>query len=266
MPKITVNNDVNLYYEIFGEGEPLIFIHGFAVDHLVFANIAKSFQEKYQVFLIDNRGSGQSDCPDYSYTVEMMADDIYHFWQRLALKPARIVGHSMGGMIVQQLARRYPQMIANIVICNTEMKLDIRYALSARARLEFMAANCSPRSLIENAMGWTFSSEFLNRPGIIEEIIQLRLANPFPITQQGYRNQLEALLAFDSHSWINQIRVPCLVIGSDQDMIMHESNIKKLAKNIPEASYHCIQGAGHAPFIEQPENFCAIINNFINDK
>jgi 3-oxoadipate enol-lactonase len=115
MPEVTANG-VNLYYETFGSGEPLVFVHGFSVDHLVFSALPEHFQDLYQVFLIDNRGSGQSDCPDVPYTIEMMADDILQFCQILNLGPAHFVGHSMGGMILQQLAYRYPQAVKNLVM------------------------------------------------------------------------------------------------------------------------------------------------------
>lgn len=261
MPELTANG-VNLYYESYGSGEPLVFIHGFAVDHLVFSALPQHFQN-YEVFLIDSRGSGQSDGPDFPYTIEMMADDIVQFCQTLDLGPAHFVGHSMGGMILQQLAYKYPPAVRSAVFCNTELKLDIRYALSAKARLEFMTAGCSPRAIIENSMGWTFSSEFLEQPGIIENIINLRLSNPFPISVQSYRNQLSALLSFDSRSWVHQISSRCLVIGSDLDMIMPEPGIQKISQLIPGAVYQCISGAGHAPFIEKPQEFIQALKNFL---
>lgn len=262
MPELTANG-INLYYQSFGSGEPLVFIHGFAVDHLVFSALPEHFQENYEVFLIDNRGSGQSDCPDFPYTIEMMADDILQFCQTLRLGPANFVGHSMGGMILQQLAHKNPEAVRSAVFCNTEVKIDIRYALSAKARLEFMTAGCSPRAMIENSMGWTFSSAFLEQPGVIEKIINLRLSNPFPMSVRGYRNQLSALLNFDSQSWVNQILSRCLVIGSDLDMIMPATGIQRMSKLIPEAQYQCISGAGHAPFIEKPQEFVEILKNFL---
>jgi 3-oxoadipate enol-lactonase len=126
-----------------------------------------------------------------------------------------------------------------------------------------MAAGCPPRALIENGMGWTFSSHFLEQPGIVEEIINLRLANPFPISITGYRNQLSALLNFDSRPWVDRIQSRCLVIGSDLDMIVAESNIQAMAKLIPQAEYHRITGTGHAPFIEKPQEFIKVLKEFL---
>ncbi len=263
MPEVTVNG-INLYYEIYGEGEPLIFIHGFAVDHSVFATLPEHYQNTHQVILFDNRGSGQSDCPDEPYSIETMADDVIELCRVLNLGPGHFVGHSMGGMILQHLAWQYPRQIRSATFCNTDVKIDIRYALAARARLAFMAADCPLRALIEYGMGWTFSSEFLQRPGMVEKIINLRMANPFPITSVGYRNQLNALLTFDSSAWVNEIKANSLVIGSDQDIIMFESNVARMAEKIPHARYELIEGSGHAPFMEQPEMFHRLLKAFIS--
>lgn len=265
MPLVTVNGN-NLYYETYGLGEPLIFIHGFAVDHSVFSALPNYFQENYQIFLIDNRGSGQSDCPEGPYTVASMAEDIKEFCQRFNLSRCHFLGHSMGGMILQHLAYHDPQLVQSAIFCNTGSKIDIHYALVAKARLTFMNAQCPPRSLIENSMGWTFSTEFLERPGMVDDIINLRLANPYPITVAGYENQLNALLNFDSHEWVNKIKTRALVIGSDQDIIIHERNVRKLADSIPHARYHSISGVGHASFIEKPEEFCRAVKDFLQSK
>jgi 3-oxoadipate enol-lactonase len=262
MPVVTVN-DNNLYYEVYGVGDPLVFIHGFAVDHLVFSAMPEEYQDNYQVFLIDNRGSGQSDCPDGPYTVEMMADDVAEFCRILELGRCHFVGHSLGGMILQRLIHQYPEQVRSATLCCTDVKIDIRYALVAQARFDLMVAEAPLRALIENGLGWTFSSDFLQRPGIIETIINLRLSNPYPITIAGYKNQLNALLTFNSTAWINQIQVPCLVLSGEQDIIVTEFSTRKMSTLIPQAHYESIPGVGHAPFLEKPEAFHAILKHFL---
>ncbi|BCD92543.1 hypothetical protein fh0823_26820 [Francisella halioticida] len=68
MPKVKVN-DINIYYEIRGEGYPLVLISGFGADHITWGKFADKLALKYKIILFDNRGSGQTDCPDYSGTV-----------------------------------------------------------------------------------------------------------------------------------------------------------------------------------------------------
>jgi 3-oxoadipate enol-lactonase len=262
MPKINIDNNFALYYEAFGKGEPVIFVTGFNADHLIWLDTVKNFADKYQAIAVDNRGCGQSDCPDVPYTIEMMADDIVALCKKLQLQRCRFIGLSMGGAIVQTIAFKYPEFVLSAVLCNTFSKIDIRFALWAQARLDFFT-KISPRAMTQASAVWGFSSEFLNRPGMVDAIIEQASANPYPTTEVGYRNQLNALLTFDSEPWLKQIKVPCLVIGSDQDMIVSELHMRQLAESIPHASYHHFNGVGHVPNVEQPEIFNKVVREYL---
>src|SRR5262245_16101500 len=100
MPKIDVGN-INLYYESYGAGEPLVCIAGFSVDHLAWQSIVELFAKNYNVIIFDNRGAGQSDCPDIPYSIDMLADDTIELCKALDITRARFIGSSMGGMILQ---------------------------------------------------------------------------------------------------------------------------------------------------------------------
>lgn len=262
MPKIQVN-DVHLYYESFGSGVPLVFVSGFAGDHFGFQGMLEYFTSDYQVIVFDNRGSGQSDCPDSPYRIDMMADDVAALCQALQLPAGYFFGVSMGGAIVQMLARNHPHLVRKAVLCNTFSKVDIRFTLTAKAQLEFMQKGCSTEALWSNVMGWIYSSAFLEQPGTIETVTQLVLSNPFPMTEIGYRNQLAAVLNFDSSAWLAEIQAPCLVIGSDKDIIIDEQHMQSLAKAIPNAHYQGIPGTGHVPFWERPEEVCRVVKDFL---
>ncbi len=262
MPKVKVN-DINIYYEIYGRGQPLVLIHGFSIDHLVWQGIVAKYAEKYQVITLDLRGSGQTDCPDIPYTVEMMADDVIGLCDVLELDNVHFMGSSMGGAILQTIALKYPQRVCTAVLSNTFTKLDIRYALFAKGRLAFFATQVPVRAIMEASLGWVFSSDFLNREGMVDFLIEMRLANPYPITEIGYRNQLHALLQFDSEKWVNRIQVPCLVIGSDQDAIISEPHMRHLSNLIPNAEYYCFRNVGHVPHVEQPELFNDVVEKFL---
>ncbi len=263
MSKINANN-VNLYYESYGSGQPLVFVTGFSGDHTGFDGIVEYFSDKYQVILFDNRGCGQSDAPDMPYTIDMMADDASALCQALQLDRCNFFGVSMGGAIVQTLAHRHPQLVRKAILCNTFTKIDIRFALAAKARLEFMQLGGSNEALLQSVIGWCVSSAFLSSPNGLEKIMEVAQANPYPMTEVGYRNQLPALLNFDSQSWLHSIRAPCLVIGSDQDMIVSEQHMRDMAAIIPNASYCGFAGAGHVPFWEQPEQVCHAVLEFLS--
>ncbi len=115
MPVIKVN-DINLYYEVYGKGEPIVLIGGLANDLTDYTRtpIVSTLAKKYQVIVFDNRGAGRSDKPDVSYSIEMMADDTADLLKKLGIKNANIVGVSMGGRIALDLTLRHPQLVRNL--------------------------------------------------------------------------------------------------------------------------------------------------------
>jgi 3-oxoadipate enol-lactonase len=264
MPTLTVK-DINLYYETYGKGEPLVFISGFNADHTIWKNIVEYYSQNYQVILFDNRGIGRSEAPDYPYTIEMLADDNVEFCKALNIQSAYFVGLSMGGMILQTLAWRYPTLVRAAVLNNTMMKIDIRFLIYAQARLELIKQNVSSEIMTKLSLPWGLSSNYLNQPGIVESLIEIAKLNPYPTTETGFRNQLNALSTFDSSLWLHQISVPCLVIGSDEDSIAKEAHMEELAKKIPNAEYFCFNNAGHIPHIEQTQVYNKVVDRFLND-
>lgn len=254
MPKIKVK-DIVLNYERYGQGQPIVFVPGFAANHLIWSNIIDHYAKTHSVIVVDNRGSGASDSPDYPYTIEMMADDLAEFCNTLGLGACHFVGHAMGSAIAQTLAYKYPKLCRSLVLSNPFLSIDTKFALFAKGKGRLFAAGADLRSLIEISLGWAFSTEFLTSIGDINAFIDAGLNIPFPVTEVGYRNQLSALLTFNCESWIHKITVPTLIIGADQDMTTTETQMRQVARMLPHAYYECVVGAGNMPSIEQPHRF-----------
>jgi pimeloyl-ACP methyl ester carboxylesterase len=94
MPKITVN-DITMYYETHGEGEPLILISGFGADHLMWDEVVSRLKNNYKVIVFDNRGAGQTDVPQKPYTIAEMSDDTAQLCHQLHIKKAHFIGNSI---------------------------------------------------------------------------------------------------------------------------------------------------------------------------
>lgn len=262
MPKIKVN-DISLYYEIYGKGQPIVFISGFAADHLAYQNVIEKFAKQYQVILFDNRGIGQSDAPDFPYTIAMFADDVIGLCDALNIKKAHFVGNSMGGMILQDLAYRYPHYVRSVVMENTAMQTGVGFSLNRQGVYALMLTGASRRALTQLTLGWIFSENFLQQKNVVEILIELNLQNPYPITAVGYKNQMHALAHFDSRVWAHKINVPCLITGGDKDIIFAAAKVRELASLIPNSLYHCFDNVAHIPHIEVPEQFCELVLGFM---
>ncbi|MGQ3887498.1 alpha/beta fold hydrolase [Legionella sp. CNM-1927-20] len=261
MPKLRLNN-ISMYYEIHGIGEALIFIAGFSVDHTVWQEILPHFTDGYRVILIDNRGAGQTDVPEGPYTIAEMAEDVVQLCDRLKIRQAHFVGNSMGGLIVQTLAFAHPELVKSATISNSVMTIQTPYQLYIDAQLELLKAQAPIHTLIKSSASWLFSFQFLAKPGVVEQLIQQGLSNPYPFTLQGYEGQYAALTDFDSTAWIEQIKVPALILAADEDLIFNKDTVHLLAKHMLNAEYFCFNHCGHLPYIEYPELFANEIKRF----
>jgi 3-oxoadipate enol-lactonase len=262
MPKVKVN-DVNLYYEVQGKGEPLILISGFSCDHLFWQNVIADLTRDYQVITIDNRGAGQSDCPDDPYTIDIMADDIAELCNHLQYQKIHVIGVSMGGVIAMALAAKYPELVRTAVISNSPIKIDFKFKLVAAAHLIALESKVNSEIVIYSSLAWSFSSKFLDRPDIVDNLVEMRKTNPYPISAVGYRAQLNALTTADTTVWLPKINTPCLIIGSDQDIIVNESETQEIANAIKNSEYYCFKDTGHVPHIERPKVFTKLVLEFI---
>lgn len=118
MPTVKVN-DINMYYEQHGEGEPLVLINGLGNDITVFMPIVLRLSQQYRVLAFDNRGAGRTDKPDIPYTIEMMAGDTAALMDAAGINQAHILGISMGGRIAMALALEHPEKVMSLALVST---------------------------------------------------------------------------------------------------------------------------------------------------
>ncbi|MFI4918581.1 MAG: alpha/beta fold hydrolase [Legionellales bacterium] len=264
MAKIKIN-DIAMYYELHGSGESVVFIAGFGADHTVWSMLVDQFKDQYQVVVFDNRGAGQTDVPDGPYSIDAMTNDVIDLCAKLGIKKAHFIGNSMGGFILQALALRAPELVKSAVISHSAATIQSPFHIYLAAQLEFLKSNMSLAALIKASCSWIFSLRFLLMPGMLHQLIQTGLENPYPFTIKGYEGQFAALEGFDSRDWANQIHVPTLLLTSDQDLIFSDASVKALAEQIPGAKYYCFSECGHLPQIEHPEELSQIIQAFITN-
>lgn len=261
MPKLKVNN-TNLYYELHGAGIPLVLIGGLKSDHTNWTNVLDIFAKHHQVLIFDNRGAGQSDAPNQSFTIADMAEDLAALIDKLNLERPHILGHSMGGAIAQTLAAKYPQKINKLVLCNTFPKINKVSTIALENILDLHHANAKPSMIMKHIIPWAFSHEFLQTPDIVQTILMMSDQNPFPQTLVGYQRQLEALKEFNSLPWVKEIKNPTLIIAGEKDILTPVEDSEVLAKHIAHSILEILPG-GHPSSIEQETKFTSKVIDFL---
>ena len=111
-------NGISLYYELHGDGAPLLLVHGYTGDITDWRFQVAEFSRTHRVLVFDHRGHGRSDAPAdrASYTIEQMADDVEAMADRVGFARFHLLGHSMGGAVVQEVALRSPERLLSLTL------------------------------------------------------------------------------------------------------------------------------------------------------
>jgi len=263
MPKVKVG-DINIYYEIHGKGEPLVMIPGATAGVDWSFRIIPVFSREYKVVAFDNRGAGQSDAPDVPYTTEMMADDLAGLLDAIGIDSAHIEGASMGGMIAQQFALRYPERVISLILACTSFGGPHSIITTDP---EIMDALQHPKELPlkENMMETlrlTMSQEFIDQnPGFIQELTAKMMEHP--VSPHGQMRQVEAVMGCDMYERLPEIKAPTLVIHGEVDRSLPVENARILAARIPNAELVTLKNMGHLFMFEAFDESNRIMLDFL---
>ncbi|MFO9100337.1 alpha/beta fold hydrolase [Legionella pneumophila] len=249
---------VDIYYELYGQGKPLVLIAGYCCDHTFWNAMLHELAEEFQVLIFDNRGIGQTRDNGDSFTLEAQADDIMAFLEQLGFRNPSILGQSMGGAIAQLLARKHGKKISKLVILNSVAKFNTRANQAMESLLNLRKENISFDLLIEAGIPWFFSSKYLAEPKNIATFKENLKNNPYPQSLQDQARQFRTIPPFDSRGWLHEIKVPTLVIAAEDDILTLPAESQQLAQGIPNAQFITIPG-GHSSPLEHP----ALVNDAI---
>ena len=263
MPHAEVNGQ-RLYYEVTGEGDPLLLVMGLAGDTVAWALQVGDWSKTHQVIVFDNRDVGQSSYADGPYEIADMASDTLALADHLELDTFDLVGLSMGGMIAQEIALRTPERVRSLTLCVTLGGLG-RYGREKARVMGEQAARMSKEERVDNLLLLTMSEEFFENPESVKWMRNLMLNNPHPQDVEGFRRQLEACGRFDLRDRLSEISVPTHVIGAEHDVLVPPWKSTELAELIPDARLTMLERAPHMVSIEKAQSFNDAVMSFVRE-
>jgi 3-oxoadipate enol-lactonase len=262
MPTVRVG-DINMYYEVHGKGEPLLLIMGLGSDLTSWILQIPEFSKKYQVIAFDNRGAGRTDAPDMPYSTVMMADDTAGLLDALGIERAHILGLSMGGMIAQELALKYPKRVKSLVLAATAASPYAWATHLLGAMLRLAQEGVTPEALTALRVSWLFTDNFFENPELVRTVIDTMVANPHPQPMHAYARQFAAANEHDTRRRINQITAPTLVLVGREDILLPVEMSEELAAGIPNSELAVLEGGGHGFQVEIAGRFNQAVMDFL---
>ena len=246
MPTVKTGN-ISLYYEVHGEGEPLLLIMGYGSNSGHWFVILPHLAGRFNVIIFDKRGTGRSDKPDVPYTAEMLTGDIIGLLDSIGIGAASVFGVSMGGMIAQELALRHPGRVKKLILGCTSCggPHSVRSSPEATAFLfDPERAKLSDEERAYSTVPWLWNHDFIDKhPEAVKRYVTATTQYPTPV--HGYMSQANFLLTHDTYDRLPQIKAPTLVITGARDRLIDPENSRILASRIPGAELVILENAGH---------------------
>ena len=259
--KATVNG-IETYYEIHGkEGAPwLVFSHSLACTVRMWDGEIAKHKAGYRVLAYDTRGHGQSAAPKGPYTLEQLADDLHALLQHLKIEKPHYVGLSMGGMIGQTAALKYPGIFRSMTLADTTSRYPAEAAPMWQDRIR-VAESKGMAPLVQATLERWFTAPFRkNHPEKVQRVAALIENTPVA----GYAGCCAAIPKINVTSRLKEIKTPTLVICGNDDPGTPPAMAREIQENIPGAKLVLIPQAAHLSNIEQPEAFNRALAGFLS--
>ena len=264
MPSAAING-VNLYYELHGDsGEPLVLVHGYTGDISDWRHQIPEFSRTHRVLVLDLRGHGQSQAPPdrSAYTVLQMSHDLEALAEHVGFDRYHLLGHSMGGAVVQEVALRSPQRLLSLTLHDTAHRFNLNAdpAVVMWRDLRFGMAESKGMAAVADMEPVLAPPPHM--PGERIEETKERLSR---MSVDAFIGAWDGLTAWEgTEARAHAIETPTLIIYGDLDMPLLVESSLKLAQLIPDATVEVIPETGHSPQWERPALFNAALRGFLD--
>jgi len=258
-------NEIELYYDTKGQGEPLIFIHGVGGSSLFWLPQIDPLSPYFKVLVYDLRGHGLSSIPPSGYSIRDHTEDLYLLLNRLELNKVSICGLSMGGMIAQEFALKYPERVNKLILAGTTPSVEYisKEVMEWFLRDAEIVEKNKTRALTANDfIAKAYSKEFIkSNEQIIKRVIERISTSPY----EGYVQSVREM--FKEPKWsvvnkLNRIKVPTLIVHGSKDEIIPIKAAEEIRRRIKNSKL-IILDAGHAVSFERPTEFNKALIDFL---
>ncbi len=255
MPVLDVNS-ARVSYTVTGDGPPVLLVQGAGVVGEGWRPQIDGLRDRFTLVAFDNRGIGRSTLPRRPLTIADMAGDALALMDAIGFSRFHVAGHSMGGLIAQELALAHPARVASLALLCTFAHGRQASTLSAGMLLTALRMRIGTRRMrrsafLELVMPGAYL-ETVDRAQLAERLRPLfgrDLADQPPIVMK----QLRAMSRYDRRPHLHMLGgIPTLVVSAADDRIARAAYGRELARAIPGAAYVEIRHAGHGVTIQRP--------------
>jgi 3-oxoadipate enol-lactonase len=254
--------DLNLYYLEEGRGQTVVLIHGMGSDHTVWEGLIPLLKKDYHILAVDLRGHGMSSKPPGPYTIELFSQDIIQFLKSHNIDHAHFIGHSMGGVVLQQLALSHPDIIDSVTLISTFSYIDSPLQ-EVFTELHEIVTNQGYNAFFTRCLELANTPEFIeNNKELFKEIMEDKAKIS---SLSAIDDTISACQEVDYVKSIKNINAATLIIAGEDDIFTPPSHSKKIKNTIPNSKINIIKSVGHNLTVEKPQETYDLIYNFLKE-
>lgn len=254
-------NGVLLHYRTAGPtGSPaVVLVNSLGTDLRIWDAVVASLSQRYRVLAYDKRGHGLSDAPSGDYGIEDQVADLAGLLDHAGIGDLALAGVSIGGLIAQAFALRYPRRLRALVLCDTAPRLGEPAIWNGRVETIRRGGLIA---IADAVMERWFSERFLrDQPDDLAGWRNLFLRTD----PEGYCRTCATLRDTDLTASVGGITTPTLVVAGSMDKSTPPDMVRACAAAIPGARFELIEGSGHLPSIERPAELTALMTSFFEE-
>ena len=255
MPHATINN-AKLWYDTMGTGEPLLLHHGYTASRVNWMPVAERLKDKYQIIMMECRGTGESEDTEGGYNIPQYANDVIGLMDFLEIEKLTFAGHSMGGGIGYELGTSHAARLERLILMapipsggtqqtNLDMREIVIKAKEAGNRDFFMAQQVAGKFRDEQTNEW----------------FESRVDHMLRISEGHLIGGAESMHALDLESAISEITTPTLMLAGAVDGLL-AANLADYQR-MPNATLHVFSRGGHDVAIHEPDGVSQAIDEFM---
>jgi 3-oxoadipate enol-lactonase len=242
-----------------GQGAPVVLSHALGLDLTMWDGLAHDLAGAYQVLRYDHRGHGESAAPAAPCTMDELVDDAARAIREWGRGPVAFVGLSMGGMVGQGLAIRYPELVSRLVLANTVARYGPEAVAGWRQRIETVRAQ-GVGAIADMVVERYLHAAFRARHPEAAERVRARLLRD---AAAPYVAACQAVAGVDWLDRLETIRCPTLVLAGALDVGAPPALAQEIAERIPGATLDVLAEASHLSVVEIPETFARLVKDFL---
>jgi pimeloyl-ACP methyl ester carboxylesterase len=261
--KDELKETVRLSYTDEGAGEPIVLLHGYPFNRTMWRGQVAALRERYRVITPDLRGLGATPMADTA-TMAEMARDVVALLDKLKIEKAVIGGLSMGGYVVLELARLFPERVSGLILADTRAQADTDELRAGRQAHAQAVLGGGMAAIVDDFLPKMLAPRtFVAQPEIAAQVRAMILATKPEGAAAAQRGMAQRR---DHLAWLPQVSVPVLVLVGTEDAVTPPADAEAMHAALPDARLVVLEGAGHVSNLEQPDAFNTALFYFLSLK